>query len=91
MLHPFVASITIPPSLISTITESDINSAFIAAVYDLDARLGAIRGGARVESRRALDDVAEGLRVTVRSLYLTDSRSIPSEPSIFEVSQSHRN
>ncbi|TKA55335.1 hypothetical protein B0A53_02259 [Rhodotorula sp. CCFEE 5036] len=69
-LHPFVASITIPPSLISTITESDINSAFIAAVYDLDARLGAIRGGARVESRRALDDVAEGLRVTAAAKIL---------------------
>ncbi|KWU46667.1 Vps52-domain-containing protein [Rhodotorula sp. JG-1b] len=70
LLHPFVASITIPPSLISTITESDINSAFIAAVYDLDARLGAIRGGARVESRRALDDVAEGLRVTAAAKIL---------------------
>lgn len=83
-MHPFVASITIPPSLISTITESDINSAFIAAVYDLDARLGAIRGGARVESRRALDDVAEGLRVTVRcalSLSLTSFRRGRSLPS----------
>ncbi|GAA5980753.1 hypothetical protein JCM10908_001765 [Rhodotorula pacifica] len=69
-LHPFVASITIPPSLITTITDSEINSAYIAAVYDLDARLGAIRGGARVESRRSLDEVAEGLRVTAAAKIL---------------------
>ncbi|GAA5861461.1 hypothetical protein JCM3774_000254 [Rhodotorula dairenensis] len=69
-LHPFVASITIPPSLIETITDSDINGAYIAAVYDLDARLGAIRGGARVDSRRSLDAVAEGLRVTATAKIL---------------------
>lgn len=66
-LEPFVASITIPPSLVATITDSEINESYIAAVYDLDARLGAIRSGARVESRKTLDDAAEGLRVTVRS------------------------
>ncbi|BGP52858.1 hypothetical protein JCM8202_003940 [Rhodotorula sphaerocarpa] len=69
-LQPFVGSITLPPSLIATITESDIDDKFIAAVYDLDARLGAIRGGARVESRRSLDDAAEGLRLTATAKIL---------------------
>lgn len=76
-LQPFVGSITLPPSLIATITESDIDDKFIAAVYDLDARLGAIRGGARVESRRSLDDAAEGLRLTV-SVSRVPSHSVSS-------------
>ncbi|GAA5917089.1 hypothetical protein JCM6882_009491 [Rhodosporidiobolus microsporus] len=72
-LHPFITSIALPPSLISTIIDTDPSSntdAWIPAVRELDAKLGAIRGGARVESRRSLDDAAEGLRVAASSKIL---------------------
>ncbi|GAA6004369.1 hypothetical protein JCM10207_000689 [Rhodosporidiobolus poonsookiae] len=72
-LHPFISSIIIPPALITTIVDTDPathTDAWIPAVRDLDAKLGAIRGGARVESRKALDDAAETLRVAASSKIL---------------------
>lgn len=66
-LHPFVSSIAISPSLITTVLETDvIAETWIPAVQELDAKLGAIRGGARVDSRKSLDEAAEALRVAVR-------------------------
>ncbi|GEM06179.1 vacuolar sorting protein, Vps52/Sac2 family protein [Rhodotorula toruloides] len=70
-LHPFVSSIAISPSLITTILDSDVAAeTWIPAVRELDAKLGAIRGGARVESRKSLDDVAEALRVAASNKIL---------------------
>ncbi|GAA5823300.1 hypothetical protein JCM3770_002190 [Rhodotorula araucariae] len=62
-LRPFLSSIVLSPSLITTITDTDVDDAWIPAVRELDAKLGAIRGGARVDSRRTLDEAAEALRV----------------------------
>ncbi|GAA5865424.1 hypothetical protein JCM8547_001240 [Rhodosporidiobolus lusitaniae] len=73
-LHPFITSITLSPSLITTIIDTDPASntaAWIPAVRELDAKLGAIRGGARVESRKTLDEAAEALRVAASSKILT--------------------
>ncbi|GAA5833953.1 hypothetical protein JCM9279_004171 [Rhodotorula babjevae] len=70
-LNPFLSSITISPSLISTIIDTDVNDAWIPAVRELDAKLGAIRGGARVDSRRTLDEAAEALRVAASSKILS--------------------
>ncbi|GAA5932560.1 hypothetical protein JCM3775_005959 [Rhodotorula graminis] len=70
-LNPFLSSITISPLLISTILDTDVNDAWIPAVRELDAKLGAIRGGARVDSRRNLDEAAEALRVAASSKILS--------------------
>ncbi|GAA6058538.1 hypothetical protein JCM10212_006977 [Sporobolomyces blumeae] len=66
-LQPFLSSITISPSLVHTIVETEPSRAWIPAIIELDERLGAVRGGARVESRKKLDEVAEALRVTATS------------------------
>ncbi|GAA6036657.1 hypothetical protein JCM8097_001278 [Rhodosporidiobolus ruineniae] len=73
-LHPFLRSITLSPTLIRTLLDTDPASntaGWITAVRELDAKLGAIRGGARVESRRSLDEAAEGLRVAASSKILS--------------------
>lgn len=44
---------------------------------ELDLKLGAIRGGARVDSRRTLDEAAESLRVAVRPSPLSCPLSAP--------------
>ncbi|BGP28658.1 Vacuolar protein sorting-associated protein 52 [Rhodotorula toruloides] len=70
-LHPFVSSIAISPSLIMTILDTDVVAeTWIPAVRELDAKLGAIRGGARVDSRKSLDEAAEALRVAASSKIL---------------------
>ncbi|KAM0793560.1 hypothetical protein ACM66B_000996 [Microbotryomycetes sp. NB124-2] len=70
-LHPFLESITISPSLINTIMDTDVDEAWITAVPELDAKLGAIRSGPRVEGRRNLDNVAEALRLRATSRILS--------------------
>ncbi|GAA5972391.1 hypothetical protein JCM11641_002437 [Rhodosporidiobolus odoratus] len=72
-LHPFIESIAISPELIATIIDTDPaveTEAWIPAVRELDARLGAIRGGARVDSRKTLDEAAEALRVAASAKIL---------------------
>ncbi|GAA5995109.1 Vps52p [Rhodotorula paludigena] len=69
-LHPFLASIAISPALVATIVDSDVSDAWIPAVRELDRKLGAIRGGARVDSRKNLDEAAEALRVAASSKIL---------------------
>ncbi|BGP04589.1 Vacuolar protein sorting-associated protein 52 [Rhodotorula toruloides] len=91
-LHPFVSSIAISPSLITTVLETDvIAETWIPAVQELDAKLGAIRGGARVDSRKSLDEAAEALRVAASSKILAHLVSLlkpyttsvqPSLPSL---------
>ncbi|ORY80211.1 Sac2 family-domain-containing protein [Leucosporidium creatinivorum] len=70
-LNPFLDSITISPELIRIIAETEVDDAWIPAVTELDAKLGAIRGGARVEGRRTLDNVAEALRLKATQKILT--------------------
>ncbi|GAA5993730.1 hypothetical protein JCM5350_004808 [Sporobolomyces pararoseus] len=62
-LQPFLESITISPGLISTILDTPVSPSWIPAIIELDQKLGAIRGGARVESRKPLDQASEGLRL----------------------------
>ncbi|GAA5826897.1 hypothetical protein JCM11251_002147 [Rhodosporidiobolus azoricus] len=78
-LQPFITSIALPPSLITTIIETDPSSntdGWISSVRELDRKLGAIRGGARVESRKNLDEAAEGLRVAASSKILSHLTSL---------------
>ncbi|BGP36679.1 Vacuolar protein sorting-associated protein 52 [Rhodotorula kratochvilovae] len=86
-LHPFLSSIAISPSLITTIIDTEVNDAWIPAVRELDAKLGAIRGGARVESRRNLDKAAEALRVAASSKILSHLISL-SKPYTVSISPS---
>ncbi|KAK4055129.1 Vacuolar protein sorting-associated protein 52 [Microbotryomycetes sp. JL201] len=83
-LHPFLESITIPPALINTIMDTDVNEAWITAIPELDAKIGSIRSGPRVESRRNLDNVAEALRLraTSRILYFLTNQLKPFALSI---------
>ncbi|KAK4052883.1 Vacuolar protein sorting-associated protein 52 [Microbotryomycetes sp. JL221] len=66
-LHPFVESITISPDLINNIMDTDVNVNWISFIPELDLKLGSIRSGPRVESRRNLDNVAEALRLRATS------------------------
>ncbi|KAL8281183.1 hypothetical protein RQP46_006541 [Phenoliferia psychrophenolica] len=63
LLHPLVSSIVIPPDLIRIIVDTEVSDAWIPAVSELDAKLGAIRSGPRIDSRKTLDDAAEALRI----------------------------
>ncbi|GAA5842052.1 hypothetical protein JCM3766R1_005734 [Sporobolomyces carnicolor] len=62
-LQPFLEAITISPALIRSILDTPVSPSWIPAVVELDQKLGAVRGGARVETRRQLDQVAEALRL----------------------------
>ncbi|GAA6023605.1 hypothetical protein JCM11491_006052 [Sporobolomyces phaffii] len=75
-LEPFLEAITIPPTLITMIVDTPVSSAWIPAVVELDAKLGAIRGGARVASRKLLDDTAESLRVAATTKILAHLNSL---------------
>lgn len=65
-LHPLLSSIVISPSLVQIIVDTEVDDSWIPAVTELDAKLGAIRSGPRLESRKTLDEAAESLRVKVR-------------------------
>jgi hypothetical protein len=45
--------------------DTEVALDWVPAVQELDAKLGVIRSGPRVESRKVLDDVAEALRIKV--------------------------
>ncbi|SCV68569.1 BQ2448_690 [Microbotryum intermedium] len=62
-LHPYLESITLSPPLIHTIIETPVGDHWIDAITELDQKLGAIRSGPRIQGRKALDDIAEALRV----------------------------
>ena len=66
LLHPLLSSIVIPPDLIRIVVDTEVGDAWIPAVSELDAKLGAIRSGPRIDSRKTLDDAAEALRLLVR-------------------------
>lgn len=66
-LQPLLSSIVIPPDLIRLICDTEVGDAWIPAVGELDAKLGAIRSGPRIDSRKTLDHAAEALRLQVRS------------------------
>ena len=48
------------------IVDTEVDDSWIPAVTELDAKLGAIRSGPRLESRKTLDEAAESLRIKVR-------------------------
>ncbi|KAM0754633.1 hypothetical protein T439DRAFT_321664 [Meredithblackwellia eburnea MCA 4105] len=70
-LSPLLSAIIIPPALIQTIFETEVSEAWVPPITELDAKLGAIRSGPRIESRKALDDAAEGLRLHASLKILT--------------------
>ncbi|GAA5922647.1 Vps52p [Sporobolomyces koalae] len=70
-LQPYLKSIAISPALIKTILDTEVSPAWIPAIVELDQKLGAVRGGARVENRKQLDQAAEGLRVAATSKILS--------------------
>ncbi|KDE05415.1 hypothetical protein MVLG_04210 [Microbotryum lychnidis-dioicae p1A1 Lamole] len=70
-LHPYLESITLSPPLIHTIIETPVGDHWIDAIPELDQKLGAIRSGPRIQARKALDEIAEALRVAAAQKILT--------------------
>ncbi|SGY33694.1 BQ5605_C002g01528 [Microbotryum silenes-dioicae] len=70
-LHPYLESITLSPPLIHTIIETPVGDHWIDAIPELDQKLGAIRSGPRIQGRKALDEIAEALRVAAAQKILT--------------------
>ncbi|GAA5870235.1 hypothetical protein JCM16303_001936 [Sporobolomyces ruberrimus] len=75
-LQPFLQSITISPTLIGTIMDTQVSPNWIPAIIELDQKLGAVRGGARVENRVKLDQTAERLRVAATTKISTHLNSL---------------
>lgn len=63
--------------------DTQVSPNWIPAIIELDQKLGAVRGGARVENRVKLDQTAERLRVAVRTLATTLSLDSPELTSAF--------
>lgn len=58
---------TLPPTLITTILDTDVDELWIPAVAEFERRLEALKMRGRVRAARDLGEVAEGLRIVVRS------------------------
>lgn len=66
-LASLISGLTLPPTLVTTILDTDVGESWIPAVADLERRLEALKVRGRVRAARDLGEVAEGLRIVVRS------------------------
>ena len=67
-LASLISGLTLPPTLITTILDTDVDELWIPAVADLERRLEALKMRGRVRAARDLGEVAEGLRIVVRPI-----------------------
>jgi hypothetical protein len=65
-LASLISGMTLPPTLITTILDTDVDELWIPAVADFERRLDALKMRGRVRAARDLGEVAEGLRIVVR-------------------------
>lgn len=65
-LSSLLSDLVIPPSLATTILDTDVGEPWIAAITDFERRLDVLNARSRVKAARDLGDVAEGLRIVVR-------------------------
>jgi vacuolar protein sorting-associated protein 52 len=66
-LASLISGMTLPPTLITTILDTDVDELWIPAVAEFERRLEALKMRGRVRAARDLGEVAEGLRIVVRS------------------------
>lgn len=64
-LSSLLADLCIPPSLATTILDSDVGEAWLTAIPDFERRLSAVNARKRVKAARDLAEVTEGLRIVV--------------------------
>lgn len=66
----------IPPSLATTILDTDVGEQWLDAVADFERRMVIAKSRLRVKAARDLGDVIEGLRIVVRNHTIVWSGSI---------------
>ena len=64
-LASLISSLTLPPTLITTILDTEVDELWIPVVADFERRLEALKRRGRVRAARDLSEVAEGLRIVV--------------------------
>ncbi|KAF8974178.1 Sac2 family-domain-containing protein [Flammula alnicola] len=62
-LSSLLSEITIPPSLASTILDTNVGEPWIDAIMDFERRLNTSKARSRVKAARDLGEVIEGLRI----------------------------
>ena len=62
--------LTIPPPLATTILDTNVGEPWLSAIDDFELRLEATKVRGRVKAARDLSEVAEGLRIVVRTTYI---------------------
>ncbi|ESK94403.1 vps52 sac2 family protein [Moniliophthora roreri MCA 2997] len=62
-LSSLLNDITIPPSLATTILDTDVSEQWVTVIEEFERHLDMIKGRARVKAARDLTEVAEGLRI----------------------------
>ena len=67
-LSNLLSDVTISPALASLILDSDVGEPWIGAIDDFERRLDTLNSRSRVKAARDLGEVAEGLRIVVRTL-----------------------
>ncbi|EIN10314.1 Vps52-domain-containing protein [Punctularia strigosozonata HHB-11173 SS5] len=74
-LSNLLSNITIPPSLATTILDTEVKEPWIGAIVEFEQRLEMVKARARVKAARDLSDVTEGLRIVaatkIRAFFLT--------------------
>lgn len=64
-LSSLVSDITIPPSLATTLLDTNVGEPWLDAVADFERRMTTAKSRLRVKAARDLGDVMEGLRIVV--------------------------
>ncbi|KAL5508210.1 VPS52 [Sanghuangporus vaninii] len=74
-LSSLLSDLCIPPSLATTILDTDVGETWLTAIPDFERRLSAVNARKRVKAARDLTEVTEGLRIVaatkIRVFFLT--------------------
>ncbi|KAH0839918.1 Sac2 family-domain-containing protein [Lanmaoa asiatica] len=62
-LSSLISDLTIPPTLATTLLDTEVGEAWILVVADFERRLNIVRARSRVKAARELADVVEALRI----------------------------
>lgn len=66
-LSNLLVDLTIPPPLATLILDTPVGDSWIEAIVEFERKLEALKLRGRVKAARDLSEVAEGLRIVVRS------------------------
>ena len=64
-LSSLLSDLCIPPSLATTILDTDVDENWLSVIPDFERRLSAVNARRRVKAARDLSEVTEGLRIVV--------------------------